>query len=78
MPLHCRLSAEGTGVFGVLGDLHLLDLLSKRRSISDRRSVSFRNLLNAFIECAVGVGRAILLYAPGTIFPSHANLCSHD
>ena len=37
MSLDGRLSAEGTDVFGVLSDLHLLNLLSKGGTVSENQ-----------------------------------------
>lgn len=39
MSLDRRLSAEGADVFGVLCDLHLLDLLSQRGTVSVDREI---------------------------------------
>jgi len=49
LALNGVLSAEGAGVAGVLGDFHLLDLLTERGTISMGRGVS--NLL--FVSCVL-------------------------
>jgi hypothetical protein len=53
------LSAEGAGVAGVLGDFHLLDLLTERGTVSVRdvslASVSSRSVAGS-IGCRIDIG----------------------
>lgn len=53
VPLDCDLSAECAGVSGVLGDFHLLHLLSERGTISVQQIVNSIPYLDPSQDCVV-------------------------
>ncbi len=50
-----RLSAEGADVFGVLGDFHLLDLLSQRRTVSVYQEIKLSAMRSDLISKLVRI-----------------------
>lgn len=78
MPLDCGFAAEGTGIFGMLCYFHFFHLLPERSTISDRTSVNFEMFWISAMTGRERVGGRLVECTPGTVFPGHANLCSHN
>lgn len=82
MTLDGHLSAEGAGVAGVLGDFHLLNLLTERGTVTvDFVLAPCPGPDLIYIDCAFGsmVLKAVEegggVFIPGTVFTGDADLC---
>ncbi len=58
--LDCCLPAEGADVFGVLGDFHLLDLLSQRCTVSVYQKIKLSAMRSNSVSKLVRILRALI------------------
>ena len=67
MSLDSCLSAEGADVFGVLGDFHLLDLLSQRCTVSVYQKIKLSAIRSDSIFKLVRIPRTLITPRRGEI-----------